>query len=79
MIVIDLKKAFDAVDHEILCKTLAHDGVLDRELLLFKSYFANSKQYCRDNGVDSNVENIEVGVPLDPHKALVSDHFGQHK
>ena len=63
MIFIDLKKAFDTVDHEILCKKLAHYGVLGRELSWFKSYLANRRQYCRVNGVDSNMENIEVGVP----------------
>ena len=63
MIFIDLKKAFDTVDHEILCKKLAHYGVLGRGLSWFKSYLANRKQYCRVNGVDSNMENIEVGVP----------------
>ena len=63
MIFIDLKKAFDTVDHEILCKKLAHYGVLGRELSWFKSYLANRRQYCRANGVDSNMENIEVGVP----------------
>ena len=63
MIFIDLRKAFDTVDHEILCKKLAHYGVLGRELSWFKSYLANRRQYCRVNGVDSNMENIEVGVP----------------
>ena len=63
MIFINLKKAFDTVDHEILCKKLAHYGVLGRELSWFKSYLANRRQYCRVNGVDSNMENIEVGVP----------------
>ena len=57
------KKAFDTVDHEILCKKLAHYGVLGRELSWFKSYLANRRQYCRVNGVDSNMENIKVGVP----------------
>lgn len=63
MIFIDLKKAFDTVDHEILCQKLAHYGVLSRELSWFKSYLANRKQYCRVNGVDSNMGSIEVGVP----------------
>ena len=62
MICIDLKQAFDTVDHEILCKKLTHYGVLGRELSWFKFYLSNRRQYCRVNGVDSNMENIKVGV-----------------
>ena len=29
----------------------------------FKSYLRNSKQYCRINGVDSNINDINVSVP----------------
>ena len=60
---IDLKKAFDTVDHNILCKKLDLYGVHHRELSWFKSYLTNRKQFCRVNGVDSEIEDIEVGVP----------------
>ena len=60
---IDLKKAFDTVDHDILCKKLELYGVQQRELSWFRSYLSNRKQFCRVNGVDSNVAEIEVGVP----------------
>ena len=63
LISIDLKKAFDFVDHEILCQKLEHYGVVGKELSWFKSYLSNRKQYCRINGVDSNVNDISVGVP----------------
>ena len=63
LISIDLKKAFDTVDHKILCQKLEHCSVIDRELSWFKSYLSNRKQYCRINGMDSNMNNIEVGVP----------------
>ena len=33
------------------------------ELSCFKSYLCNRKQYCRINGLDSNVNDINVGVP----------------
>ena len=63
LISIDLKKAFDTVDHKILCQKLDHYGVTGRELSWFNSYLSSRKQYCRINGVDSNIKEIEVGVP----------------
>ena len=60
---IDLKKAFDTVDHEILCQKLLHYGVQQRELASFKSYLNNRKQFCRVNGVNSKTEGIDIGVP----------------
>ena len=53
LVFIDLKKAFDTVDHNILCKKLELYGVHHRELSWFKSYLTNRKQFCRVNGVDS--------------------------
>ena len=60
---IDLKKAFDTVDHDVLYKKLEVYGVQQRELSWFRSYLSNHKQFCRVNGVDSNVREVEVGVP----------------
>ena len=60
---IDLKKAFDTVDHDLLCKKLEHYGVRQRELSWFQSYLSNRKQYCRVGGVDSETGEVEVGVP----------------
>ena len=63
LVFIDLKKAFDTVDHNILCKKLELYGLQQRELSWFKSYLSNRKQFCRVNGVDSRIGDIEVGVP----------------
>ena len=63
LVFIDLKKAFDTVDHEILCKKLQVYGVQHRELSWFRSYLTCRKQFCRVNGVASDIEDIEVGVP----------------
>ena len=60
---IDLRKAFDTVNHEILCQKLEHYGVDDRNLSWFQSYLSNRKQFCRVNGIYSKTERIEVGVP----------------
>ena len=44
-------------------KNLKHHGVVGKELSWFKSCFCNRKQYFRINGVDSNINDINVGVP----------------
>ena len=62
MVFVDLKKAFDTVDHQILCGKLESYGVLHRELAWFGSYLSNRDQYYRVNGVDSQIENIDIGV-----------------
>ena len=54
---------FDTVDHEILCQKLEHYGVVGKELSCFNSYLSNRKQYCPINGVDSNINDVNVGVP----------------
>ena len=66
LVFIDLKKAFDTVDHDILCKKLEHYGVQQRKQSWLRSYLSNRKQFCRVNGVDSHVGEIEVGVPQGP-------------
>ena len=55
VIFVDLKKAFDTVDHEILVQKLAHYGIRSSELKWFKSYLSNRSQFARVNGVDSKV------------------------
>ena len=42
----DLKKVFNTVDHNILCKKLELYGVQQRELSWFKSYLSNWKQFA---------------------------------
>ena len=63
LVFIDLKKAFDTVDHDILCEKLHIYGVQQRELSWFRSYLSNRKQFCRVNGVGSDMQNVGVGVP----------------
>ena len=63
MAFVDLKKAFHTVYHQILCGKLESYGVLHRELAWFGSYLSNRVQYRRGNGVDSQIENISIGVP----------------
>ena len=62
-IFIDLRKAFDTVNHEILLKKLEHYGVRCTALLWFKSYLSNRKQYVFHNGESSQLKSITSGVP----------------
>ena len=63
VISVDLKKAFDTVDHQVLIQQLAHYGIRSSELIWFKSYLSNRSQFTRVSGVDSKVQNIGIGVP----------------
>ena len=63
VVFIDLKKAFDTVDHDILCQKLEHYGIQGWDLSWIRSYLSNRKQYTRVNGVESSIQEIKIGVP----------------
>ena len=60
---LDLKKAFDTVDHEILLKKLHLYGIKGTTYAWFKSYIQNRKQICLMNGKKSHAREIRCGVP----------------
>lgn len=62
-IYIDLSKAFDTLDHEILLYKLNYYGLRDNELNLFKSYLTNRKQLVDFDGCKSEYLAISTGVP----------------
>lgn len=62
-IFLDLAKAFDTVDHNILIQKLDLYGIRGNVLDLFKSYFCNRKHYTVVNGIPSTLENASCGVP----------------
>ena len=62
-VLLDLKKAFDTVDHDILLQKLEKYGVIGLEHIWFSSYLKSRRQLCRVNGVASNMEEIKCGVP----------------
>ena len=60
---IDLKKAFDTINHSILLRKLEHYGIRGIPLQWFHSYLSNHKQYVSVNGFLSDELNIIHGVP----------------
>ena len=59
----DLKKAFDCCDHNILLSKLDRYGIRNNELLWFKSYLSERKQFVSINGANSLLLDIILGVP----------------
>ena len=62
-IFIDLKKAFDTVNHEILLRKLEHYGIRGSILKWFESYLTGRKQYVFYNGESSDIKSVTCGVP----------------
>jgi retron-type reverse transcriptase len=63
VITLDLKKAFDTVNHSILLHKLDHYGIRGVCHKLLSSYLNNRKQYVCISGSISNKVDIEFGVP----------------
>ena len=60
MIMLDLQKAFDTVDHEILCNK---QKVMDvRSIKWFQSYLTDRKQKVSANDTESEFLNVTCGV-----------------
>ena len=62
-IFIDLEKAFDTVNHNILCEKLNYYGLRGNVNKLIQSYLSNRWQYVSINGFDSDCRNLSCGVP----------------
>ena len=60
---IDLKKAFDAIDHEILLSKLELYGFKGASLKLFRDYLSDRTQVTVINDVNSETSFINCGVP----------------
>ena len=60
---IDLEKAFDTVNHQILCDKLKHYGFRGKINDLIGSFRPNRKQIVCINGYDSTILPIQFGVP----------------
>ena len=62
-IFIDLSKAFDTIDHEILLHKLGCHGIRGNALSLITSYLSNRKQYVNIFGENSEQMHVKFGVP----------------
>ena len=62
-IFVDLQKAFDTVNHEILVKKLAHYGIRGVVDNWFASYLSKRHQYVSILGFNSTSKESKHGVP----------------
>ena len=63
LVLLDLQKAFDTVDHVILLKKLNAIGADQDAVEWFKSYLSERKQFVEVNGSKSSLETVTCGVP----------------
>ena len=62
-VMIDLSKAFDTINHDLLLKKLNAYGIRGTELLWFTDYLAGRKQRVVVDGVSSEWAKVSMGVP----------------
>ena len=60
---IDLKKAFDTVNHKIRLQKLPHYGLSPNIIAWIRSYLLNRSQCCTVNRITSSNLEIKCGVP----------------
>ena len=60
---VDLSKAFDTLDHNILLHKLDHYGIRGVSKQLFESYITNRQQFVQINYIRSKVITTNIDVP----------------
>ena len=64
VVMIDLSKAFDTVNHALLIEKLQAYGIRGGELLWFRNYLSNRRQRVIMDGAVSDWIEVDKGVPL---------------
>ena len=62
-IFMDLSKAFDVLDHQILATKLEHYGFRGKFLELILSFISNRNYFVNVNGLKSETKMVNIGVP----------------
>ena len=62
-IYLNLSKAFDTLNHDILLDKLEHYGIRDTELFFFLNYLLNRKQFVQIGDTKLTTNDIQPGVP----------------
>ena len=62
-IFLDLSKAFDTINHNILLDKLSYYGIRGLPLIWFTNYLSNRQQFVNFNGIHSQMSVITCGVP----------------
>ena len=60
---IDLSKAFDCLDHNILLSKLKFYGLNDNAIRLLKNYLSDRYQYVQLRNIQSQLHGISRGIP----------------
>ena len=60
---IDLSKAFDCLDHNILLSKLKFYGLSDDTIRLLKNYLSDREQYVQLGNIKSQLHGISRGIP----------------
>ena len=65
VVFLDLKKAFDTVDHTILLSKLSAYGIQENAHTWFKPYLENRTQICSVSGSLSKTCSLQCGIPIE--------------
>ena len=68
MLLMDLRKAFDTVSHNILLQKLYHYGIRGPAHKLIESYLTSRKQFVSIDNVNSSAQSINI-ISLVPYSS----------